>query len=166
MYYSLNNEKKPERIRNLPESIIGAYLNPRLVGRKIIAVEEKTSKPVSKMKFKIVPKDEISKKVISSKISLNNSITSIEDRYATIDINRATSQNFQTINALPSIRHLEHKKLTTIDRDYIKSNESIITKFKLQNLGIKTIYKNIIKNSVNTLSISKYDNINTRRSIV
>jgi hypothetical protein len=160
MYYSFNNEKKPVKTKNLPDNILGAYIKPQLVGRKIVAnFENPKNRRVNKSEINFQPENSPFK--IISRVSLNNSLTEEENKL--IETNKIflspqyKSLQFKSIDlpVLPAISTVS-KRADTIERDYIRTEETLISRYKLQNLGLKNTYKNVMKHSLDGLSMLRY----------
>jgi hypothetical protein len=182
MYYSLNNEKQPEKLQNLPDTIIGAYIKPRLVGRKVLSNLIKNN-PVSLSNNKFAKKyhtrDNSPKSPVKilSRISLNNSIISEDTpNIKTLDVNsyyfKLTSPSkFVSLKSddivLPLIKSPTQtiKKIDTIERDYIKTEETLKSRYKLQRVGLNSMFKNIVKSSFDCLSVTKLNRYDKSQSI-
>jgi hypothetical protein len=179
MYYSFNNEKKPVKARVLPDSVLGIYIKPQLIGRKVMVKSYQNSptkyKSTNRTVCKPSEKDTPYKKAIS-RLSLNNSglddmgegnshIAIIPNSYATIDYSTNYSPKINSITTLTTSREIlpvihsykDSKKLDTIERDYIKTEEPLIAKYKLHKTGLKQAYSSMMRNSLNSLTISKFN---------
>jgi hypothetical protein len=177
MYYSFNNEKKPSMSRNLPDIILGTYIQPKLVGRKVKALQNTPIKPRLKMPIKLDINIRRQSIDMSYKFLSRQSLNNPDEGEGEGETNKATNiveednigynynlKSFHiapvnTVSLLPLIETKTSliKKSDTLDRDYIKTEEPLISRYKLQNLGLKNMYKNIVKNSLKSLSISKFN---------
>jgi hypothetical protein len=179
MYYSLNNEKKPVKRKNLPDTVLGSYMKPQLIGRKVVTIQ---NTPIKIKPKKLAVGIRLNRRQsqdtpfkILSRVSLNHSDQDESNSNNTLAIDNTgiiggynynrnlKSLQLASINTgdtlLPPIetKSSSVKRSDTLERDYIKTEESLISRYRLQNLGLKNTYKNIVKTSLNSLNISKYN---------
>jgi hypothetical protein len=172
MYYSLNNEKKPIKAKILPDSVLGTYMQPRLVGRKIMLKTfhnpPDNSKKTNQTEIKPYKFKETPLQTIMGRITSNNTRVE-ENNLATIDYDSPNCSprisSFPLNYCLPMIKPTaDFPKLSTIDRDYIKPEESLLTRYKLQKTNMKIQYTNMVRNSLNSLTIAKHNNYKPKLS--